>query len=62
MRTVITERRPCDLAVKVALIVFKKHFGRLFKVKSDQPDDEWLRANQLVVSMTGRKADFTSNH
>ena len=43
-----TARKPYDLAVCVALICAKKHFGDLIKVSSDGEDEDgWLQAKQL---------------
>jgi len=53
-----TERRPYDLAVQVALIVFNHHLGVEFRVSSDGKDADWDAARRLCQQHLGYGADF----
>jgi hypothetical protein len=53
-----TQGHSYDVAVKVALIVFKNHLGRTIKIMSDEPDNAWSQARQLVHQVTGFGDDF----
>src|SRR4051812_11997493 len=52
-----TQGLPYDLAVKVALVLFKHHFGETIKIMSDESDDAWAEARQLVSQATGFVSD-----
>ncbi|MEM9417691.1 MAG: hypothetical protein AAGA25_01380 [Planctomycetota bacterium] len=57
-RTVIlsyckTDRKPYDLFVQAALIVFKHHLGEAFQVSSDTDDSAWLSARSFVSESLG---------
>ena len=53
-----TEMLPYDFAVKAALIVLKNHLGEMIKIMSDEKDDAWARARQLVHQTLGFGATF----
>ena len=53
-----TQGLPYDLAVKAALIVLKHHFGETIRIMSDESDDAWDQARQLVSQATGFGSDF----
>lgn len=53
-----TEGLPYDRAVKAALIVLKHHLGDDLTVTSDQPDDAWGDAGQVVQRALGFGSGF----
>jgi hypothetical protein len=53
-----TERRPYDLAVQVALIVFKHHLIRHLRVSSDGDEAEWDAARRLCQQHLAYGGDF----
>ena len=53
-----TEHKPYDLAVQVALIVFKHHLGEAFHVSSDGAEADWDTARELCQHHLGYGADF----
>ena len=53
-----TEGLPYDLAVKVALIVLRHHLGTSIEVSSDQCNETWHDARQLVFNVLGFGSDF----
>jgi hypothetical protein len=57
-----TERRPYDLAVQVALIVFKHHLVRQLRVTSDGDEADWDAARRLCQQYLGYGGDFHLDH
>lgn len=53
-----TEGLPYDLIVKAALIVFQHHLKPHFVVTSDQMNDDWASARDLVQSTLGFGESF----
>jgi len=53
-----TARLPYDLAVQVALIVFKHYLGRCFVVASDGQTTAWDNARRICQERLGYGADF----
>ncbi|MEI8195291.1 MAG: hypothetical protein WCI73_05220 [Phycisphaerae bacterium] len=53
-----TAHKPYDLAVQVALIVFKHHLGAQLCVRSDGKEAAWDRARQLCQQYLGYGTDF----
>ncbi len=53
-----TEGLPYDLAVKAALIVLKARLGEVIRILSDEPDESWTCARQLVKQQVGCGSDF----
>jgi hypothetical protein len=53
-----TARKPYDLAVQVALIVFRHHLGNYFIVSSDGGDPDWEAARQICQKHLGYGDDF----
>lgn len=55
-----TARKPYDLAVCAALIVFARHFGEKFRVDSDGADDDenWPVARAACQAVLGYGGDF----
>ena len=48
-----TQCLPYDVAVKAALIILKHHLGEMLRVFTDEPDNAWSEARQLVVRTVG---------
>lgn len=53
-----TQGLPYDLAVKVTLIVLKQHLGEFLKVMSDEPDEAWEPAREIVDRAHGGGSSF----
>jgi hypothetical protein len=53
-----TARLPYDLAVQLALIVFKHYLGQQLRVSSDGEEADWDAARQLCRQHLGYGGDF----
>jgi hypothetical protein len=53
-----TVRKPYDLAVQAALIVFKHYLGALLRVTSDGDEEEWETARRVCQQRLGYGEDF----
>jgi hypothetical protein len=51
-----TQGLPYDLAVKIALVTLKLHFGTQLIVTSDQPNSAWSKARDIVAKAV--RSDF----
>ena len=54
-----TEHKPYDLAVQVALIVFKHRLGQQFHVSSDGEESEWETARRICQQYLGYGGGFS---
>jgi hypothetical protein len=53
-----TARKPYDLAVQAALILYKRHFGEDVSVSSDGDSKEWASAAKLVLDLFDYETKF----
>jgi hypothetical protein len=57
-----TEHRPYDLAIQVALIVFKHYLRRQLRVTSDGDEADWDAARRFCQEHLGYGGDFHLDH